>query len=72
MAAVRRYGYALRVLIGLDHFANAVLGGSPSETISSRVGRGALIGDRLALACEVVINALFFWRPNHCRRAIGT
>ena len=31
--------YLLNLLIGLDVFANAILGGNPRETISSRMGR---------------------------------
>jgi hypothetical protein len=32
-------GWLYRVLLGLDQLANAVAGGSPDETISSRTGR---------------------------------
>jgi hypothetical protein len=39
-----RYGWNL--LIGLDQFANVVLGGNPDETISSRVGRYLKSGSR--------------------------
>jgi hypothetical protein len=31
--------YLWNVLIGFDIFANAILGGNPRETISSRIGR---------------------------------
>ena len=31
--------YCLNVLIGLDQFGNAILGGDPDETISSRLGK---------------------------------
>ena len=33
--------YMLNVLIGVDQLGNALLGGMPDETISSRCGRGA-------------------------------
>jgi len=32
--------YVFNLLIGVDQFFNAVLGGAPDETISSRCGRG--------------------------------
>jgi len=31
--------YALNVLISIDQLANALLGGDPDETISSRIGK---------------------------------
>ena len=34
-------GYAFRVLLGLDYFLNALLGGSPQETVSARAARQA-------------------------------
>lgn len=65
--------YIVRLLIALDQLGNAVLLGNPDETISSRVGRHAVAGKRWALACEWIIDRLFFaltgeW--NHCRANI--
>ena len=34
----------LNILLGIDDFANSVLGGSPEESISSRTGRAYLSG----------------------------
>ena len=31
--------WGLNILIGLDQFGNAILGGDPDETISSRLGK---------------------------------
>jgi len=31
--------WCLNILIGLDQFGNAILGGDPDETISSRLGK---------------------------------
>jgi len=45
----------------------------PDETISSRVGRGALKGKRWALILESIIDRLFVWLgepPGHCRAHI--
>ena len=47
------------VLIGLDQFANAILGGWPDETLSARAWRSR--GRKgWGVACRV-INTLFFW-----------
>jgi hypothetical protein len=65
-----RHSYGIRVLLGLDQFVNTILGGNEDETISSRVGRHAVAGERWALICERVINAIFWFSPDHCRKAI--
>ncbi len=62
--------WGLRVLIAIDQLINAICFGLPDETISSRVGRAAIRGNRLALHLEAIINALFFWDRDHCRRRI--
>jgi hypothetical protein len=63
----------LNILISIDQFANTILGGSPDETISSRVGRNAIQGKKWALIAEKVINWIF-WdlvkEENHCRNRI--
>ncbi len=58
--------YVVGVLIGLDQFANAIIGGSPDETISSRCARGQhcwywrLLGG--------VLNAI---NPGHIEQALA-
>ena len=57
--------YFIKVLLGLDQFANTIIGGAPDETISARSGR---LRDR------------FFWKQlawtldhiqtDHTRKAI--
>ena len=49
----------MNVLCALDQLLNAILGGSPDETLSSRAGKHY---PRLAK----VINLIFFWQDNHC------
>jgi hypothetical protein len=56
--------------VGLDQAANALFGGSEDETISSRVGRGALAGKPWAVVAEKVID--FIFGQGHCKNAIGT
>ncbi len=57
MPGEMRYGKA--VLIGLDQLVNALLGGWPDETLSSRAFRWRMDGVR-KWPC-LVIDALFFW-----------
>lgn len=77
MKALERIAaYYVRVLVSLDQLGNTLLNGNPDETISSRVGRNAIQGDRWALVAEFVINLLFFWMKDengnrdHCRSCI--
>ncbi len=51
--------YPKRILIGLDQFANAILGGMPDETISAKVYRKALDKGGIWKVLEKVINTLF-------------
>lgn len=62
--------YLIRVLVALDQLGNTLCGGNEDETISSRVGRNAMQGKKWALIAEKVINALFWFQPDHCRRNI--
>lgn len=56
--------YGKRVLIALDQFINALFGGWPDETLSSRAWRWQATGKRIWP--RVVIDALFCWEGNHC------
>lgn len=59
--------YILNVLVGLDQFTNALFGGSPEETISSRAGKGQKEGKRWAcLLCRF----LDYLQKDHCIRSI--
>jgi len=70
-ATKSRYTWAL--WIGQDQLVNAILGGNPDVTISSRVGYHATRGSKTALAMEFVIDWLFEKianEKNHCRTHI--
>jgi hypothetical protein len=59
----------LQTLIALDQLANAFfLGGMAGESISSRAWRQRDDTRGWSIA-RSVIDALFFWQPDHCRRA---
>lgn len=57
--------YLRNVLVALDQLLNALAGGDPDETISSRVGKAAGRGERWGVALQSVIDWIF-WR-GHCR-----
>lgn len=59
---------ALRMAIALDECGNALFGGLPTETISSRVGRRALSGLPIWTLCERSID--FFFGRGHCQRSM--
>ena len=52
------------VLIAVDQFINALLGGWPDETMSSRAWRWRVGGVR-SWPCTL-IDGLFFWEDAHC------
>jgi hypothetical protein len=55
----------LEVAIAFDQLVNAILGGSPDETISARCWR--LRANRPYNTLRPIIDGLFFWQPEHCR-----
>lgn len=56
------------ILIGIDQLINAIFGGDPDETISSRLGKNMHRRGWTRLANFV--DHLFFWQENHCFGAI--
>ena len=57
----------MNLLIGLDQWANTLLGGTPDETISSRAARGKRDGNRWGRG---LCRALDWLDPGHCDQAI--
>lgn len=60
---------AQQILIAIDQLANAVFGGWPDETLSSRAYRLAVDGTTWPMR---VIDGLFFWETNHCEQAFDS
>ena len=56
--------YGKRTLIALDQLVNALLGGGPDETLSSRCYRWARDGVTWP---RRVVDGLFFWEKEHCK-----
>lgn len=61
--------YIYNILIGIDQLANAILGGDPDETISSRMGKH-LVKKQNCLICKFLCGLLNLIDPNHCIDAI--
>lgn len=62
----------LNVLIAVDQLANTVLAGTPDETLSSRAYRCGVIATspkRRWVITHAVVNKLFFWQHEHCKKA---
>lgn len=65
-----RFGqWVKNVLIGFDQLGNAVWGGDPDETISSRLGKMERAG-RLRWGPRVLARMLNRIDPGHCQDAI--
>jgi len=64
-------GEAKQVLVALDEFANALIGGDPHWTISARIWANQPKGGVWPLAMALVNwGALtFFKQPDHCHQA---
>ena len=61
--------YLHQLGVALDRTANAVLGGSPEQTLSSRFGRAARKELRWAVvACAIL--GFVFRDPGHCEASI--
>lgn len=61
--------YFLNLGIAIDQLGNALTGGSPDETLSSRAFRTDKAGKRFGKFFRPLIDALFFFQPNHCQEA---
>ena len=59
--------YFKNLLIGFDQFVNAVTGGDPDETISSRVGKRRDAAERFMAP---IIDKLFWWDKDHTKTSI--
>ena len=59
--------YLLNNLIAFDQAVNALFGGDPDETISSRVGKRR---DQREQFWAGVVDKLFFWDKNHTAKSI--
>jgi hypothetical protein len=57
--------YLFNLLISVDQLVNAVFGGDPDETISSRLGR-----NYPNTWFAKFVDVLFFWQTNHTKEAI--
>lgn len=61
--------WALNVLAAWSQFWNAIWGGHRDQSFSSRSYEAKLLGKRWGRIAVPIVNAVFFWEPDHCRRA---
>lgn len=55
------------IFIAFDQFINALIGGDPDETLSSRAGKAARKNNKIAcIFCKM----LDFFDKNHCEKFI--
>lgn len=59
--------YLKNILIALDQFMNALCGGDPDETISSRIGKRRDAAEKF---WAWVVDKLFFWQKEHTKHSI--
>lgn len=57
--------YLVNLLIALDQAVNALTGGDPDETISSRFGKRSSSN-----LIRRAIDRFFFWQPDHTKNSI--
>jgi hypothetical protein len=63
--------YFIKVLLGIDQFANTLIGGAPDETISARAGRRRNAGTVASkLFWKPLANTLDFIQDDHVEKAI--
>lgn len=60
--------YVWNILISVDQFFNAIIGGSPDETISSRMGKH--LAKRDCMMCNFLCRLLNLVDKNHCVKSI--
>lgn len=61
--------WVINILISIDQLANALTGGDPDETISSRMGKRLDNCKACRFICKI-LNRLDWRNVDHCRNAI--
>mgnify|MGYP000232193139 CR=1 FL=1 len=65
--------YAFNLFVSVDILANAIIGGDPGETVSSRAGKGKLKGQPVHTFLSRVIDLIFemlFSQEDHCVNSV--
>lgn len=58
--------YVKNIALALDQLFNAILRGSPDETLSSRAYRADISGKVFGKIFRPLIDIIFFFDPQHC------
>ena len=64
--------YLLNNAIAFDQQVNTLLGGSPDETLSARAYRTEQQGKVFGRFFRPLIDALFWFDPDHCKSAYNS
>jgi hypothetical protein len=62
--------YLWNVLIAIDQLFNALTGGDPDETVSSRMGRWSQLGGWRAIVAKPICWLTSLFDKDHCPEAI--
>jgi hypothetical protein len=65
--------YLINMAFAFDQFFSTVLGGHPDETISQRLGRASLAGNKTASKFRFVVDEIVFTltgEENHCLKSL--
>jgi hypothetical protein len=61
--------YLWHIFVALTQLLNTALGGWPDESTSSRLWRLDQQGGTHGHLARKVVDALFFWQSEHCRKS---
>lgn len=61
--------YLINILIALSQLGNTILGGYPDESMSARAWRTGKQGKLPGVLTRPLIDGLFWFDPDHCRKA---
>ena len=65
-------GYLYNIMVLLSKAINTILGGTPHESLSEKLGRRFYLEGKEHYAIPVlIVNAIFFWEHNHIANAIN-
>lgn len=55
--------------VGLDQALNGLINGYADETLSAAIYRKALSKKRRWVIAKKIVNSIFFWQEDHCKKA---
>lgn len=68
-SAANKRWWRLQMLIAIDQLVNTYFKGWADESISSRAYRRSLNNCRWCPVGRRIIDAIFYWEPDHCKKS---